>query len=116
MKKALKVSLMVIASLFIFIFCLGFYFYISTIGIKLDTNKLISFDRCIVFYDENDNVVLEQSNGKSLVSISEIPKHTQNAFVAIEDKRFYKHKGIDYKGLLRAILSNIKSFSFKQGA
>ena len=59
---------------------------------------------------------MEQSNGKAIVNIAEIPKHTKNAFIAIEDKRFYKHKGIDYKGLFRATLSNIKSMSFKQGA
>ena len=35
--------------------------------------------------------------------------------MAIEDKRFYSHNGVDYKGLLRAMLSNIKSFSFKEG-
>ena len=40
----------------------------------------------------------------------------KDAFVAIEDKRFYKHKGIDYKGLFRAFFNNIKSFSFKEGA
>ena len=116
MKKTLKIFFIVIATLFTLAFCLGFYFYISTIGAKLDTNKLISFDRSIVFYDANSNVILEQSNGKAIVNIAEIPKHTKNAFIAIEDKRFYKHKGIDYKGLFRATLSNIKSMSFKQGA
>ena len=35
-------------------------------------------------------------------SIDEIPKDLQNAFVAIEDSRFYEHNGIDLKGIVRA--------------
>ncbi len=116
MKSALKISIMIIASILIILFCMFFYYQISTFNIKLDTNKLISFDRSIVYYDINNNVVLEESNGKAIVNISEIPEYTKNAFISIEDKRFYKHKGVDYQGLFRALLSNIKSFSFKQGA
>ncbi len=116
MKKTLKISFMILASTLILIFCLFFYYYISTFNIKLDSDKLISFDRSIVFYDYNKKVLLEQSNGKSIVNASEIPTHTKNAFISIEDKRFYNHNGVDYKGLFRAMVSNIKSFSFKQGA
>ncbi|MBE7081024.1 MAG: hypothetical protein E7372_00500 [Clostridiales bacterium] len=116
MKKALKVLFMVFASIFIAIFCLLIYFYITTYNMNLDVNKLVSFDRSVVFYDDNNNVVLEQSNGNSIVDSTKIPTQTKNAFISIEDKRFYSHNGIDYKGLFRAILSNLKSFSFKQGA
>lgn len=35
--------------------------------------------------------------------------------IAIEDKRFFKHKGIDYRSIVRAIYVNLKSFSVKQG-
>lgn len=116
MKKTQKILLLILASIFIFIFCTLFYYHISTFNAKLDTNKLISFDRSVVFYDKNGNVILEQSNGNSIVNIGEIPSHTKNAFISIEDKRFYKHKGVDYKGLFRAMFSNIKSLSFKEGA
>ncbi len=116
MKKALKISFIVLSSILILIFCLFFYYYLSTYNVKLDKSKLINFDRSIVFYDNSGNSVLEQSNGNSIVNISEINNYTKNAFVSIEDKRFYKHKGVDYKGLFRALASNLKSFSFKQGA
>ncbi len=116
MKKALKVFFMVFASIFIAIFCLFIYFYITTYNINLDANKLVCFDRSIVFYDDNNNFILEQSNGTPIIVASKIPTHTKNAFISIEDKRFYSHNGIDYQGLFRATLSNIKSFSFKQGA
>ncbi|QUI21976.1 PBP1A family penicillin-binding protein [Vallitalea pronyensis] len=41
--------------------------------------------------------------------IDTMPLHLQNAFVAIEDERFYEHGGIDMKGIFRAIISNIKN-------
>lgn len=50
-------------------------------------------------------------------SIDHIPKHLQHAFVAIEDERFYKHKGIDPKGILRAGIIGIKNGGhFTEGA
>lgn len=46
----------------------------------------------------------------------EIPSFVKNAFIAVEDRRFYKHNGIDKKALMRAMWNNIKSFSLKEGA
>jgi len=37
------------------------------------------------------------------VQISAVPQHLKNAIIAAEDKRFYKHPGVDYQGLLRAV-------------
>ena len=116
MKKSLKVLILLIGTLLIFI--LGFIIFANSItaNIKLDANKLISFDRSITFFD-NDNIVLsEQSNGRNLVEIDNILPHTLNAFISIEDKRFYQHNGVDYKGLIRATFNNLRTFSFKEGA
>ncbi len=41
------------------------------------------------------------------VPIAQIPDHVKNAFVATEDARFFEHSGIDYRGLARAIVSNV---------
>ena len=48
--------------------------------------------------------------------ISTLNEYTANAFVSIEDKRFYKHNGLDVRRIVGAIVSNIKSMSFKEGA
>ncbi len=50
------------------------------------------------------------------VKISDVPKNLSNAFVAIEDKRFYRHKGVDYFGVLRAIRAAIINRRIRQGA
>ncbi|MPZ59039.1 MAG: glycosyl transferase [Rhizobiales bacterium] len=49
------------------------------------------------------------------VSLSEIPEVVQKAFIAAEDKRFYEHKGIDERGLVRAFVANILSPGRPQG-
>lgn len=50
------------------------------------------------------------------VSMEQIPKHLQDAFVAIEDERFYQHKGIDIKGMIRALFVNISHGEISEGA
>lgn len=49
-------------------------------------------------------------------TIDEIPEDLQDAFVAIEDERFYRHNGIDIQGILRAGLVGITSGNFSEGA
>jgi penicillin-binding protein 1A len=52
---------------------------------------------------------------RSVMSINEIPSYLKNAVVAIEDERFYEHGGVDYWGVLRATLANLRG-SLSQGA
>ena len=44
---------------------------------------------------------------RSLMPIAEIPKVMKDAVLAIEDARFYQHRGVDYRGLARAALANL---------
>ena len=41
--------------------------------------------------------------------VDKIPNLVKNAFIAAEDKKFYSHAGIDYLGIIRAILGNVKN-------
>jgi membrane peptidoglycan carboxypeptidase len=47
---------------------------------------------------------------------SEIPERVARAFVAIEDRRFWEHEGIDARGVLRAALSNLREGEIAEGA
>ena len=60
-------------------------------------------------------LTLPEAN-RDLVTIDRIPIDLQHAVVAIEDERFYQHKGIDPKGILRAVWIGVSSGSFSEGA
>ncbi len=50
------------------------------------------------------------------VAYEDIPELVREAFLAAEDDRFFKHHGIDYSGVMRAIVVNLVSHDFAQGA
>jgi len=52
---------------------------------------------------------------RSIVRFDDIPDHMKRAVLAIEDERFYEHRGVDYLGIARAALNNLTS-SRRQGA
>jgi penicillin-binding protein 1A len=49
------------------------------------------------------------------VAISRMPRHLRDATVAIEDQRFWNHKGVDYEGVVRAAVKNLRSGETVQG-
>ena len=117
MKKiALKIAL-TIAAILLFTLIIAFgYYFIVTAGVNLDKSRLVDLDASVEIYDKNGELFEELSDGRSVTDAGEIPPYTLNAFVAIEDKRFYSHGGTDFKGFFRAAYNNLKAFSFKEGA
>ena len=117
MKKILLKTLLVIIGL-ILIFTLTFtaYYLVTTKDYELDESKLVNFNSSAEIYDNNGNFIEESVGNLSVTDFNELKEYTVKAFIAIEDKRFYKHKGIDVKGLIRAMFNNVKSMSFKEGA
>lgn len=59
--------------------------------------------------------VLEIKSADNYTEFSEIPKSFIDAIVAVEDRRFYKHKGIDIIGIGRAIITDIKEKELAEG-
>jgi penicillin-binding protein 1A len=51
--------------------------------------------------------VFEENERRVWVALADIPQHVQKAFIAAEDKRFFQHKGIDERGLIRAFIGNL---------
>ena len=82
---------------------------------KLDENLLSVLNTPIEIYDNDNNLIESDIYIKNLVTIDDLPEYVGDSFVTIEDKDFYKHKGISYKGIIRAMLNNIKNRSFAQG-
>jgi penicillin-binding protein 1A len=59
--------------------------------------------------------VFEENQRRVWVALSDVPEHVQKAFLAAEDRRFYQHKGIDERGLIRAFIGNLASSGRPQG-
>src|SRR3954469_3213652 len=59
--------------------------------------------------------VIQANELRKAVPSWQIPKTLKDATVAIEDARFYKHKGVDYVGVIRAAVKNLESGSKVQG-
>src|SRR6202011_4250960 len=59
--------------------------------------------------------VFEENQRRVWVALADIPEHVQKAFVAAEDKRFYEHKGIDERGIIRAFIGNLAQSGRPQG-
>jgi penicillin-binding protein 2A len=83
----------------------------------LSYSKLQSVQSTVV-YDKNDRKIdeLYKTVPRQNVSSNEIPDYVKMAFVATEDRRFYKHFGIDLQGIGRALFKNIVTMSKAEGA
>ena len=49
------------------------------------------------------------------VSLKSVPEFVQQAFIATEDRRFYQHNGLDWRGFFRALVTNLKAGGTRQG-
>lgn len=72
-----------------------------------------------IIYDANGKKVQKLMGinaNREYKKITDIPECVQDAFVAIEDARFYKHSGVDLQGILRAVFSALSNEKMTQGA
>ncbi len=70
-----------------------------------------------IIYDDRKNSVQQLSDFYSKrIIVDEAPDNLKNAFIAIEDERFYEHNGIDLRGIIRALITDMRSGSASQGA
>lgn len=95
-----------------------FYFLYKNYEKKLPTiDSLLNLNenKIEILYSNSINKIKVYSNNVGNVKYSEIPQDLINALIATEDRKFFKHNGIDYLGILRAFIVNITSGSIKQG-
>ena len=104
---------------YLIIFCITIIFFVfSTLwyfsaGLP-DYKKLSNYQPPISsrVYSENSELIAEYALEKRLfIPFESIPEKVINSFLAAEDKNFFNHPGIDAKGILRAIIKNIKNIS-----
>ncbi len=72
-----------------------------------------------VIYDRTGASILYDIHGevkRTVVPLSEISDYMKQATIAIEDQSFYRHHGVNIKGIIRAIISNIKGGPLQGGS
>ncbi|MGN0771725.1 MAG: transglycosylase domain-containing protein [Christensenellales bacterium] len=90
----------------IFIAFTAFAIYLYTGG-SIDLARLDSHSGFVEVYDD-DGLLCNTQSHNFIQSYDEIPTRLVDAFVAIEDKRFFSHHGIDYKRICGAIVNNLQ--------
>ena len=97
----------------------GFVFWAVVTSPQLDLKKVSPQRYRTAMLDADGNVMRylagEEAN-REYVPLSQIPQSVREAFIAIEDQRFYQHNGIDIRGIGRAVVEDIRTRSFSQGA
>ncbi len=84
----------------------------------LDLALLSEQDKTSFIYDSQGNVITDYkgTENRVMVSISQMPTNLQNAFVAVEDARFYTHNGIDLKRIVGSFVKNFVSNTNEGGS
>lgn len=118
MKKSLKITLAVLLCIMAATLAAIAAYFAVTADAKLDRAKLVNYGQSINFFDDAGNKIESAAVENSRISVSadELSAHTKNAFIASEDKTFYSHHGLNYGRMAKALIKNIASFSFKEGA
>ena len=57
----------------------------------------------------------QERERRQLISIEQVPEHLIRAVLAAEDHRFFQHYGVDFRGILRALVTNLRHGSIRQG-
>ena len=107
---SVKFVIIFLAVIVFFAFSTLWYF---SVGLP-DYKKLSNYQPPISsrVYSENNKLIAEYALEKRLfIPYESIPDKIVNAFLSAEDKNFFNHPGIDAKGILRAIIKNIKNIS-----
>ena len=108
LKKHHKILFTIIVMLMIIIIAAGISIGISANNWKTTVQEMTKNENSIV-KDKDGNVIAKigSEKAKNKISASEIPTNLKNAYVAIEDERFYKHHGVDVKRTGGAIVSYV---------
>lgn len=116
--KALRAAFIII---FLILFIFFYSYYLVLIAHELPNPKALKTSTSPLtseIYDRNSKLLYRVFDDKNryLVALSEIPQDLIQATIAIEDKNFYSHPGVDIYGITRALVTNLKTRQFQGGS
>lgn len=85
---------------------------------QLDLGKIRNIAQTGAIYDKNGQFItrIQSSENRVSIPLSSVPKDVQNAFLAAEDLRFYQHSGFDIVRIFGAVMANLRSGDYSEGA
>lgn len=111
-----KVILIIAALLCVIVLGIVGYISILLLGDYVIDDKKFVMNSATTLVDENGAEITKlYVENREIVPIKKIPKHVQEAFVAVEDRRFYDHHGIDVKSISRALYRDVLSGGKAEG-
>ena len=75
---------------------------------EIESSTLYSSDGTLVY-------TFHAEENRKVIPLEQIPVHVRDAVIAIEDERFYRHNGVDPRGILRAARTNAEAGASSQG-
>ncbi len=109
----LIIPILIFSGIFFYFFSLIF----STLKFDVSKNQKSRETKYSYVILSSDNKILSKLSRKFEIdnSYNKIPFFLKHSFISSEDKRFYKHNGIDLKSISRALIQNIRSGYVKEG-
>jgi penicillin-binding protein 1A len=89
---------------------IGAYYYVQPSLQSAETIRDIPLEVPLRIFSRDGYLISEIGERKRIpVTYEDLPPHVVNAFIAAEDRRFFEHSGIDYRGVLRAFMRMAKT-------
>ena len=113
-----------LSMLFLWFFVLGLIFFLSLFLYLQrtlpdpDSIAIRRITESTKIYDRTGEVLLYDIHGeekRTIIPWEKIPESIKAATLSAEDSDFYQHKGLDFKGIFRAIYKDLKDFDLSQG-
>src|SRR5699024_11361208 len=82
----------------------------------VDEKKLFIAPPTTIETEEGEVIWYVYDEFREPVNIEQIPKHVQEAFISIEDKRCYSHSGADFRSIVRAVYRDVVARIKVEGA
>ncbi len=119
-KKAIKLILALVVWFFVLgaILFLSYFIYLQRSIPDPESIIIRKVGESTKIYDSTGKVLLYDIHGeekRTIIPWENIPDSIKKATLASEDSDFYQHKGIDFRGIVRALLKNIQEIGISEG-
>ncbi|PWQ98524.1 penicillin-binding protein 1A [Leucothrix arctica] len=114
--KSILSPLVLLFTLSVTLFIAAYFFYEPNLP-RTEQLRNTQLQLPIQVYSKENQLIAEFGQFRRRpVTIDEVPKDMINAFVSIEDARYWEHAGVDFRGIARAVVKALRTGSVSEGA